>query len=172
MVSMSCPSSKALPCRSRWSARSYGALLIFEPTMNRNPACSSASRFAADNIPASATTMISPVSGWVSRNSLRTGMRVLVSALLPSNRCTASGNPVRSVSSPTVTCVDSAFLGHADLAQPVLAWGLEVQGGHVVEHQPQRAGVAGVAEAVLGDRDPVVINDDAFEAAHERRQRR
>jgi hypothetical protein len=27
--------------------------------------------------------------------------------------------------------VDSAFLGHADLAQPVLAWGLEVQGGHV-----------------------------------------
>ena len=31
-------------------------------------------------------------------------MRVLVSALLPSNRCTASGNPARSVSSPTVTC--------------------------------------------------------------------
>jgi len=40
---------------------------------------------------------------WRSANPVRTGMRVVVSALLPANRCTSNGNPDASVSSPTVT---------------------------------------------------------------------
>ena len=71
--------------------------------MNRNPLSSKASRFAADSIPASATTTMS-CAWWRSRNRVRTGIRVFVSALLPSNRSTSSGNPVAVVSSPTVTC--------------------------------------------------------------------
>ena len=71
--------------------------------MNRNPLSSKASRFAADSIPASATTTMSR-AWWRSRNRVRTGIRVLVLALLPSNRSTSSGNPVAVVSSPTVTC--------------------------------------------------------------------
>lgn len=41
---------------------------------------------------------------WRPRNRVRTGIRVVVSALLPSNRSTSTGNPVAVVSSPTVTC--------------------------------------------------------------------
>ena len=53
-------------------------------------------------------------------------------SLLPSNRCTCNGNPALSVSSPTVTRGgDAVFFSHADLAQPVLARGLEIEGRHV-----------------------------------------
>ncbi len=102
VVSRTCPSAKWLPLVLKCSARSYGVFAALEPTMKENPASSSASRLAADSIPASATTTMS-LTSWASWNALSTGMRVLVSALLPSNRCTANGNPPGSHSSPTVT---------------------------------------------------------------------
>src|SRR5450756_3190108 len=60
--------------------------------MKENPASSRALRFAAESIPASATTTMS-VTPWRAWNAVSTGIRVVVSALLPSNRCTSSGNP-------------------------------------------------------------------------------
>src|SRR5215471_8816834 len=135
--------------------------------MNRNPLSSKASRFAADSIPASATTTMS-CAWWRSRNRVRTGIRVLVSALLPSNRSTSSGNPVAVVSSPTVTCGSTVFLAHPDLAQLVLTFDLEVQRCHVVEHDRQARGPGGVPVTGLRDHAPVVPLDHALEAAHER----
>ena len=46
-------------------------------------------------------------SWWAVLKALLTGSMVAVSALLPSNASTASGNPVASVSSPMVTCGSS-----------------------------------------------------------------
>lgn len=80
-----------------------GASLIRDPTMNENPASSSALRLAAESIPASATTTMSDTS-WRSWNPRRTGSRVVVSALLPSEQHTSSGNPDGSTSSPTWIC--------------------------------------------------------------------
>jgi len=56
MVSMICPSLNASPCQRKWEARSMGALVVREPTMNPRSASYSAVRLAADNMPASATT--------------------------------------------------------------------------------------------------------------------
>src|SRR5450759_1416985 len=103
--------------------------------MNENPASSRAFRFPADSIPASATTTMS-VTPCRSANALSTGMRVLVSALLPSNRCASNGNPPGSTSSPTWTCGStrcSLLIG--DPAPVVLLAVLEVQGRHVIEDQ-------------------------------------
>lgn len=55
-VSMTCPSVNASPCQRKWEARSMGALVTREPTMNLKPASSSSVRLDADSIPASATT--------------------------------------------------------------------------------------------------------------------
>ena len=76
------------------------------------------------------------VSGVRARNSVSTGIKVLVSALLPSNRCMASGNPARSVCSPTVTC-DLGVPAHPDLAHLGLTWGLEE--GVVTSKRPSQA---------------------------------
>lgn len=59
MVSMICASVKASPCQRKWLARSIGALVVREPTMNRRPASSSCRRLVADSIPASATITMS-----------------------------------------------------------------------------------------------------------------
>jgi hypothetical protein len=61
-----------------------GALVIRDPTMKENPASCRELRFTADNMPASATTTMSltPCRSW---KACRTGMRVRVSALFPSN---------------------------------------------------------------------------------------
>lgn len=59
MVSMICPSVNASPCQRKCEARSIGALVIREPTMNRRPASSSSFRLVADSIPASATPTMS-----------------------------------------------------------------------------------------------------------------
>jgi hypothetical protein len=56
---MTCPSVNASPCQRKCEARSSGALVTLDPTMNRRPAASSSARFFADSIPASATTTIS-----------------------------------------------------------------------------------------------------------------
>jgi hypothetical protein len=56
---MTCPSVNASPCQRKCEARSIGALVTREPTMNRSPASSSSRRLAADSIPASATTTMS-----------------------------------------------------------------------------------------------------------------
>lgn len=70
--------------------------------MKENPASSIAFRLPADSIPASATTTI-PVTPWRSWKACSTGRMVVVSAVLPSNRWTSSGNPDGSTSSPTWT---------------------------------------------------------------------
>ena len=71
--------------------------------MNPSPAASIAFLFASDSIPASATTVMS-VSRCAAMNACRVGSMVAVSALLPSNASTASGNPVASVNRPMVIC--------------------------------------------------------------------
>jgi len=68
--------------------------------------------------------------------------------------------------------VDPPFLAQADLAQPVPAWGLEVERAVVVEHQSQSPVTGRAPVAGLGDHRSVVAGDDAFEAAHERHPRR
>ena len=74
--------------------------------MNESPAASIAFWFASLIIPASATTVTSG-SWWAAMNASITGSIVLVSALLPSNAVTISGNPFRSASSPMVICGSS-----------------------------------------------------------------
>ena len=89
--------------------------MILEPTMKENPAFSNAFRFAAESIPASATTTMSLTScrAW---EAVRTGIRVVVSApgprrrgqtrLLPCRPCarvTATGRePVAYLTAPLV----------------------------------------------------------------------
>ena len=69
-------------------------------------------------------------------NALMTGSMVAVSALLPSNAWTVSGKPVASVSNPRVICGSRhALLGEPGLTKPVANVGLEVQRGHVEQHQ-------------------------------------
>ncbi len=76
------------------------------PRMNDRPAASMAFMFASEIIPASATTVTSG-SWWAAMNSSMTGSMVLVSALLPSNAETISGNPAWSASRPIVICGSS-----------------------------------------------------------------
>jgi hypothetical protein len=58
---------------------------------------------ALEIVPASATTVTSAV-WWAALKALTTGSVVAVSALLPSNASTVSGNPAASVSRPRVIC--------------------------------------------------------------------
>ena len=74
--------------------------------MNDRPAASICFWFASDTMPASATTVTSG-SWWAAMNDSMTGSIVLVSALLPSNALTISGNPSWPVSSPMVICGSS-----------------------------------------------------------------
>ena len=69
--------------------------------MNVRPASSICFRFASDIIPASATTVTSG-SPCAAMNAFSTGKIVVVSAVLPSNAWTCSGNPRTSVNNPTV----------------------------------------------------------------------
>ena len=87
-------------------------MLLDEPTAALDPEAEqaiyqqygeTARRLAAEIIPASATTVTS-VSRWAAMNAVIVGSIVVVSALLPSNAVTISGNPVASVSSPIVIC--------------------------------------------------------------------
>lgn len=71
--------------------------------MKENPASSRAFRLVADSIPASATTTMS-VTPRRAVNASSTGIRVLVSALFPSNTCISKGNPPGSTSRPTWIC--------------------------------------------------------------------
>jgi len=61
--------------------------------------------------------------------------------------------------------IDPALLGHADLAQPVLARGLEVERGQVVEDQREPAPAGGVGVAGIRDGVAVVPLDDPSQAA-------
>jgi hypothetical protein len=63
--------------------------------------------------------------------------------------------------------VDPAFLAHADLAQPVLAGSLEVEGGQVVEHQREPAAVGCIRVAGPGDAVAVVPLHDSLQTAPE-----
>jgi hypothetical protein len=76
------------------------------PRMNDNPAACRATWLASEIMPASATTVTS-VSWWAALNALITGSTVAVSALLPSNASTVSGNSDASVSKPRVICGSS-----------------------------------------------------------------
>ena len=61
--------------------------------------------------------------------------------------------------------IDPALLGHADLAQPVLARGLEVERGQVIEDQREPAPAGGVGVAGIRDDVAVVPLDDPSQAA-------
>ena len=74
--------------------------------MNDRPAASICFWFASDTIPASATTVTS--GSWcAAMNDSITGSIVRVSARLPSNADTISGNPSAPVSRPMVICGSS-----------------------------------------------------------------
>src|SRR5699024_9815244 len=73
---------------------------VRDATMNDSPASSRALRFAAESMPASATTTVA-LTWWRCWKALVTGMSVLVSALLPSNTWRSSRNPSRATSRPT-----------------------------------------------------------------------
>ncbi len=73
------------------------------PRMNDNLAACKATWLASEIIPASATTVTS-VRLWALLKALMTGSMVAVSALLPSNASTVSGNPLASVNKPSVIC--------------------------------------------------------------------
>ena len=74
------------------------------PRMNDRPAASMSFWFVSEIMPASATTVTSGRS-CAAMNDPITGS--IVSALLPSNAETISGNPPWSVSSPMVICGSS-----------------------------------------------------------------
>ncbi len=120
---------------SRHSRTTSGRNGIRAPRMNDNPAACSATWLASEIMPASATTVTS-VSWWAVLKALMTGSMVAVSALLPSNASTASGNPVASVKQPDGDLrFQAALLGEPGLTEPVTGIGFEVQRGHVEEHQ-------------------------------------
>ncbi len=100
---MSCPSSNPSPFQWKCEARSIGAFVTRDPTMNPRPAASSSARFAAESIPASATTTMFSMP-WRAWNCLMIGRIVCFSALLPSKQPISSGNPARSTSRPTTIC--------------------------------------------------------------------
>src|SRR5665647_1859192 len=101
--------------------------------MKENPASSRAFRLPAESIPASATTTKS-VTSCRCANALSTGMRVLVSALLPSKRWISRGNPWGSTRSPTWTWGRPVLLAHPHTPQLVFLLGLEVQRRDVIHH--------------------------------------
>lgn len=89
-VSISCPALNASPCQRKFEARSFGAFVVREPTMNRRFASSSSRRLPAESMPASATTTMS-AKPWRAWNCLMIGTMVAVSALLPSKQPISSG---------------------------------------------------------------------------------
>src|ERR1022692_3862151 len=103
--------------------------------MKANPASSSAFRFDAESIPASATTTMSRTP-WRCANALSTGIRVVVSAALPLEQVDLEREPARVHQEPDLDLrIDPVLLAHPDLAQLVLVAALEVQRRHVIEHQ-------------------------------------
>ncbi len=68
--------------------------------------------------------------------------------------------------------IDPAFLGVADLAQPVLVLGLEVERRHVVEHERDVPAGQHVGEAQLGETVTVVPIEAAAQRALARGQAR
>ena len=125
-------------CLSRHSRTTSGRCGIRVPKMNDNPAACRATWLASEIIPASATTVTSD-SWWAALKALITGSIVAVSALLPSNASTVSGNPAASVSSPRVICGSRRrLLGEPGLTEPVTGIGLEVQRRDVEQHQARR----------------------------------
>ncbi|MFC5122105.1 hypothetical protein ACFPRL_01155 [Pseudoclavibacter helvolus] len=75
MVSMTWPSVKLSPCQWKCLARSWGAFVTREPTMNRSPASSIAVRFvfvmALIEIPQSCSSEFLRSRGQVSAGSCR-----------------------------------------------------------------------------------------------------
>src|SRR5215472_9217335 len=102
--------------------------------MNRNPLSSKASRFAADSIPASATTTMS--CAWLAvaepgqgrDQGLGLGVVALEQVHLQREPGSGGEQPDGDLRAGAV------FLAHPDLAQLFFTVGLEVQRGHVVEH--------------------------------------
>ena len=93
-----------------------GALLIRDPTMKENPASSSAFRFAAESIPASATTTMS-VTPWRSWNASAPGSAWWSRPCSP-RTVHLQREPARVDQQPDLDLrVDPALLAHPDLAQ-------------------------------------------------------
>ncbi len=68
--------------------------------------------------------------------------------------------------------IDPAFLGVAGLAQPVLVLGLEVQRGHVIQHERDAPAAQHVSEAQLSETATVVPVEAAAQRALARGQAR
>ena len=119
--------------------------------MNDSPAASIAFWFASQTIPASATTVTS--GRWcAAMNASMTGSMVLVSALFPSKALNHQREPVCVGEQPDGDLrLQPPLLGEPGLAEPVAGVGLEVQRGHVVEHQarPAQPGVRGARRGQL-----------------------
>jgi hypothetical protein len=102
----------------------------------------------------------------------------VVSAVLPSNRWTSSGNPDGSTSSPTWAWGPGpVLLAQPDLAQPVragvLVAGLEMPRGAVIKHQRRQAARgSGERRAGLRDPVPVAVALAALQRPEQRPQRR
>ncbi len=107
--------------------------------MKANPASCRSFRFAAESIPASATTTMSvmPCRAW---NAASTGIKVLVSSSIALEQVDFQGEPARVDQQPDLHLrVDAMLLGHPDLAQIVLGFVLEMQRCHVVQTQRAKA---------------------------------
>ena len=84
---------------------------------------------------------------WAAWKASTTGMIVVVSALSPSQRPIWRGRPAPvDQQADDDLGIDPTLLGVTDLAQIVLALGLEVQGGHVVQAQGQAPGSGDMIE--------------------------
>ena len=131
---MICPSEKACPCQRKWEARSIGALVIREPTMNRRCAASSSARFVAEHPGVGDHDHVGQIVALLEGLDDRQdrggfGFVAFEAADLQREPGTVDQQPDHDLR------IDAAFLGIADLAQPVFLLSLEIQRRDVVEHQ-------------------------------------
>lgn len=93
---------------------------------------------------------------------LSTGMSVFVSALFPSNRCTADGNPPGSRSRPTVTWGRPLSTWTTRPCAARLPSGLEMERREVIEHRPEPPGRCCMRVTGDGELVPVVALEDRW----------
>ena len=132
---MTCPSPNTSPCQRKCDSRSIGALVTRDPTMNLQPAVVEAARFAAESMPGVGDDdqVLDAVPGPELADDRQDGV-LLGLVPLEAADLEREALPVDQQADHDLR-IDPAFLGVADLAQPVLVLGLEVQRRDVVEHE-------------------------------------
>ena len=139
--------------------------------MKEKPASSRAFTFAAESIPASATTTMS-VTVWRSANAVKTSDEGLRLGLVALEHVDLQGEPGRIDQEPDLDLrVDAVLLAHPHPPQGVLFLGLEVQRRDVVHDHGCHARAGGVGHARPADRVAVVTRHAAVQAAEDRAQR-